>query len=232
MSTDRKPQISRPGASGLDWNTDQIRNGRSGGPSKFDGRAMKSAMIGKARRAIVGRVAAGVGGLLAAAISLSISIYEAGHEDEVATIAPGTTVNAGRWNVTVNSSNVASQSPDGLRLLDGKKALVVNLTLENLTASSSNIYFDTLKIDNVADLDRPQFYLLRDEEVLGDLQPMIPEAVSAVWQVPADMPLPNALAISIVGSKFKPKDNLYAAPGWFNPEEVAKLDLPIKGNTP
>jgi hypothetical protein len=191
---------------------------------------MKSSVIGKANKAIVGRVVAGIGGLLAASLSLGISIYQAGHQQDVASVPPGTTVNAGRWNVTVNSSSIATESPDGMRLADGKKALVVNLTLENLSATSSNIYSDAIKVDNIADLPRPQFYLSRDKEMLGDLQPMMPEAISAVWEVSADAPLPKTLSLSIVGYKFKPKDNLYAAPGWFNPADVAKVDLPIAGN--
>ncbi|MEZ2224616.1 hypothetical protein [Rhizobium sp. RCC_161_2] len=193
---------------------------------------MKSVVIRKARKAVWARVVAGIGGLLAATISLGISIYEAGHKDDVVTVAPGTTVNAGRWNVTVDSSDITNQTPDGMHLLDGQKALVVNLTLENLSAQSSNIYFETLKIANIADLPRPQFYLLRDKEMLGDLQPMIPEPISAVWQVPSTMLLPKALDISIVGTKFKPKDNLYAAPGWFDPENVARVELPITGTMP
>jgi hypothetical protein len=191
---------------------------------------MKSSVVGKANKAIIGRVVAGIGGLLAATLSLGISVYQAGHKEEVATVAPGTQVNAGRWNVTVTSSAVSTQSPTGYPLLGGKKALIVNLTLENLTARSSNIYAETLKIDNVADLPRPNYYLPKDRELLGYLQPAIPETVAAVWEVPADMPLPKTLDLSIVGEKFKPKDNLYAAPGWFNPQDVARVSLPVEGN--
>lgn len=191
---------------------------------------MTPSVVGKANKAIIGRVVAGIGGLLAATLSFGISIYQAGHKQEIPAVSPGTVVNAGRWNVTVNSSDITTQTPAGFPMVAGKKALVVHLTLENLTARSSNIYADTLKINNVADLQRPAFYLSRDREVLGNLEPAMPQAVSVVWEVPADMALPKMLELSIVGEKFKPKDNLYAAPGWFNPADVARVELPVTGN--
>lgn len=175
------------------------------------------------------RILAGAGGFLAAALSLGWSIYDVRNQEKAPLVSAGTVVDAGRWKVTLASSRIDITTPDGLKLLEGKKALVVDLTLENITAESSNIYYETLRLDNVPDAPTPQFFLVRDKDVLGDLQPLMPEAVAAVWQLPSNAVLPKTLDVSIIGSKFKPKDNLYAAPGWFNPKDVAKVELPIAG---
>lgn len=189
--------------------------------------AMTPSAVSKANKALYTRIIAGIGGLLAGALSLGFSIYETRTGTEVAQVAPGKPVNAGQWLVTLNSGGIAAETPDGRRLPDGKKALTLDLTLENMTAGSSNLYRDTLKLENVANLPAPQFYLVRDGDLLWDLQPMMPEKVKVVWQLPATQTLPKVVNVAIVGTTYKPKDNLYAAPGWFNPNDVARVGLPL-----
>ncbi|TWB12078.1 hypothetical protein FBZ99_107126 [Rhizobium sp. ERR 1071] len=189
--------------------------------------AMNQSAISKANKALHTRIIAGIGGLLAGALSLGYSIYQTREEAEVAQVAPGKPVDAGQWMVTLNSGGVAAETPDGRHLPDGKKALTLDLTLENMTAESSNSYRDTLKLENLENPPVPQFYLVRDNDLLWDLQPMIPEKVKVVWQLPATQALPKVLNVAIVGTTYKPKDNLYAAPGWFNPNDVARVGLPL-----
>ena len=188
---------------------------------------MNQSAISKANKALYTRIIAGLGGLLAGALSLGLSIYETRTGTEVAQVKPGQPVDAGQWMVTLNSSGIATETPDGRRVPDGKKALTLDLTLENMTAESSNLYRDALKLENVANPPVPQFYLVRDSDLLWDLQPMMPEKVKVVWQLPATQALPKALSVVIVGTTYKPKDNLYAAPGWFNPSDVARISLPL-----
>jgi len=188
---------------------------------------MNQSAISKANKALYTRIIAGIGGLLAGALSLGLSIYETRTGTEVAQVAPGKPVNAGQWMVTLDTAGIATETPDGRRLPDDKKALTLDLTLENMTAASSNLYSDTLKLENVANPPVPQFYLVRDSDLLWDLQPMMPEKVKAVWQLPAAQELPKVLNVAIVGTTYKPKDNLYAAPGWFNPNDVARIGLPL-----
>jgi hypothetical protein len=99
--------------------------------------------------------------------------------------------------------------------------------LENTSQESSNIYSDLIKLGNIPDAPRPQFYLIRDHDLLWDLQPMIPEPVQAVWQVPTETSLPKVLTVHVQGALFKPRDNLYAAPGWFSSGTVAQVALPL-----
>ena len=127
----------------------------------------------------------------------------------------------------MTSASLAEQMPDGSHVSPGKKALVVDLTLENRSAESSNLYRDVLKIEIIADAAKPQFYLMRDRALLWDVQPMMPEQVKAVWQVPQEQALPPQVKLAVVGALFKPRDNLYAAPGWFPTRPVAVVDLPL-----
>ncbi len=192
---------------------------------------MKQSAIRKANKALYTRIVAGVGGLLAGALSLGLSIYETRTGAEVEQVAAGTAVNTGQWKVTLVSANTAGQTPDGLHVADGKKVLTIDLTLENLTAESSNLYRDTLKLENIPNAPIPQFYLPRDRDVLWDLQPRMPEVVKAAWELPASQKLPDIVKVTIVGTTYKAKDNLYAAPGWFNPTDVARVDLPLSPAT-
>ena len=188
---------------------------------------MKESLFGKANRALTTKILAGIGGLLAAFLSFTLSIYQSRTAGEVPRVAPGKAIDAGRWNVTVTSAGVAPQMPDGSHVSPGKKTLVVDLILENRSAGSSNIYGDALKIENIPDLAKPLFYLTRDRALLWDVQPMMPERVTAVWQVPQDQALPAHVKLAVVGATFKPRDNLYAAPGWFPTRPVALVDLPL-----
>lgn len=188
---------------------------------------MKESLFGKANRALTTKILAGIGGLLAAFLSFALSIYQSRTAGEVPRVDPGKLIDAGRWNVTVTSASVAPQMPDGSHVSPGKKALVVDLILENRSAESSNIYGDALKIENVPGVPKPLFYLTRDRALLWDVQPMMPEQVKAVWQVPQDQVLPGQVKLAVVGATFKPRDNLYAAPGWFPTKPVATVDLPL-----
>ena len=188
---------------------------------------MKESLFGKAHKALATKILAGIGGLLAAFLSFTLSIYQGRAASEIPRVAPGEVIDAGRWNVTVAGASIARVMPDGSHVAPGKEALVVELTLENRSGESSNIYGDVLKVENVPDLSKPYFYLTRDQELLWDVQPMMPERVRAVWQVPQDQPLPLQVRLAVIGAIFKPRDNLYAAPGWFPTKPVATVDVPL-----
>jgi hypothetical protein len=191
-------------------------------------------MMRSRSKAWLTKILAGLGGLLAAAISLGYSVYEQREANVVPQVEAGRSVEAGRWNVSITSSAIGAVAPNGLRISSGKKAIVVDMVLENISAESSNLYGDLIRLANISDAPKPQYYLKRDQTILWDLQPRMPEAVTAIWEVPASLALPDALRLRVEGSLFKPRDNLYAAPGWFPAGSVAEITLPIHiagGNT-
>lgn len=183
--------------------------------------------IRKMGRAWVTKVTAGVGGLAAAMLSLGASLYQQRQADIIPQVEIATPVEAGRWTVSVLHSSIGTTLPNGSPVSAGKKALAVDMILENISAESSNLYGDLIALPGIIDLPKPEFYLTRDHAILWDLQPLMPEAVTAVWEVPATLELPKTLQLRIEGALFKPRDNLYAAPGWFPAGSVAQMNLPI-----
>lgn len=183
----------------------------------------------QARRGRLRKLIAGAGGLVAAGLSLGYSLYERRESELVPVVEAKKTIDAGRWQVALESARIIALTPNGLKVTPGKQAVAVEMRLENLSAESSNIYGDLIKLDNIKDAPRPAFYLDRDRDLLGDLQPVMPEMVTAVWELPADGPVPSSLDLSVQGEAFRPRDNLYAAPGWFPKGAVARVVLPLSG---
>lgn len=181
----------------------------------------------KTNKAMLTKLLAGIGGLLAAAISLGYSLYEKRQAEIIPQVAIATPVDAGRWKVSLSAGVIGGEMPNGSHIAPGKQVVAIDMVLENLSAESSNIYRDLIRLQNIPNAPKPQFYLMRDKDILWDMQPMMPEAVKAVWQVPADLTLPKELKVKVEGEKFKPRDNLYAAPGWFSAGSVAQVTLPL-----
>jgi hypothetical protein len=175
------------------------------------------------------RLLAGIGGLAAAGVSFGLAVWEKREPPQIPRIERGQAVEAGRWVVTLISARAADKTPDGRPAQGGRKAVIVELSLENRTAETSNVYYDVLKIEGLppgAD-QKPMLYLARDKELLSGLQPRLAERVSAVWLWPAGVAPPERLGVTIQADRFKPKDNLYAAPIWTNRYAAATASLPV-----
>jgi HAMP domain-containing protein len=175
------------------------------------------------------RLLAGVGGLAAAAVSFGLAVWDKREAPEIPRVEAGQRVEAGRWIVTLISARAADETPDGRPSRGGRKAVIVDLSLENRTAETSNVYYDVLKIEGLppgAD-QKPMLYLARDKELLSGLQPRLAERVSAVWLWPAGVAPPERLGVTIQADRFKPRDNLYAAPLWTNRYAAGAASLKI-----
>lgn len=178
------------------------------------------------------RFLAAVGGITAALLSLGYSVSKQNATDTVPKVGVSTLIDAGRWNVSILKAISGPDLPTGLSVSPGLKAIVVEMLLENISSESSNLYGDLVMLSNFPDTQKPHYYLLRDRSILWDLQPRMPEAVAAVWEVPADLELPPVLEVRVQGVQFKPRDNLYAAPGWFPHGDVAQVSLPLSASEP
>ncbi|WP_454815368.1 hypothetical protein [Labrys neptuniae] len=182
---------------------------------------------GFSRQSLKAKVLTGIGGFAAAAISLGASLYHLRNPEQVPVMTAGQAVEAGRWLVTPNSAALATALPDGRPIKAGRRAVVLELVVTNRTERTSNAVAGILKLNNVANAEGPDFYLVRDKERLMDLQPRLPERLQAVWTLPGDGALPKTLELTVAGATFKPRDNLYGAPGWFNPHDVARVSVPL-----
>lgn len=181
----------------------------------------------KTSKAWLTKVLAGIGGLLAAGLSLGYSLYERREADVIPQVEVAVPIEAGRWKVSITGGAIAAAMPNEGRVSPGKKAIAVDMVLENMSSQSSNLYGDLIRLADISEASRPQYYLQRDRAILWDLQPRLPETVTAVWEVPATLALPDVLRLRVEGALFKPRDNLYAAPGWFPSGSVAEVRLPL-----
>lgn len=181
------------------------------------------------------RILAGVGGALAAAVSYSIAVYEAREPKVTPSLALGQTIDVGRWRVTPIGASVSDKTPDGIAPLGGGTAVTLSLMVENVTAASQSGVYGLLRLEGApAGVDpKPDVFLMRDRERLGQLQPRMPERIAAIWRFPAGAAIPETIRVMVAGSRFKPKDNLYAASGWFDPYDAGLVEAKVvAGATP
>ena len=183
------------------------------------------------RRSLASKLTIGIGGLLALGLTTAQTLREAMPAADLPVVQAGQPVTAGRWQVVIREAGLSSASrPDGYRGRPGTKALSIDLELTNRSSESSNAIARLLSFDPpIAGLSpSPTAYLLRDGAILGALQPGLPERIRMVWDLPEAAPTPETVRIVVTGETFKPRDNLLAAPGWFNPKPVAAISLPVR----
>lgn len=186
------------------------------------------------RQALVSRVTVGIGGLLALGFTTAQTVRDAMPKANLPLAAAGQPIEAGRWQVALHQAELGTAPrPDGSRGRPGSKALAIEVELMNRSSESSNLVARILSFDPpIAGLPpAPSSYLMRDGALLGALQPGLPERVRLVWEMPEAAPVPETLRVVVTGETFKPRDNLLAAPGWFNPKPVAAVSLPVRGGS-
>lgn len=176
------------------------------------------------------RVTAGIGGIAAILAGWGIGLFESRVKPPPPTFIAGQPITAGEWALRLDRASLSDRLPDGQMVSSpGRKAIVLYLQATNRTASTSNSIVQAIKLDTpVRGVDeRPIPYLQRDHAIMTDLQPALPEDVALVWTYPADGPMPRSLRFAVAASNFKPFDNLYAQPGWFDPHTIGVIDVPL-----
>lgn len=189
------------------------------------------------------RIATGVGSAVAVCTATVYTIMGAGAVAPVTQYQAGAQIEAGRWQVVPHRAWISTEKRVyGVRVAPGEQALVVEVDLNNRSASSSRIYDETLKPKWPAGTNppNPDVALLRDEPKLVPLlHPGMPERVAYVWVLPDSVTLPEKLPIDVIAQTYKRRDNLYGTPLWTNPKVVGQFSLPlghvgasVEGNTP
>lgn len=182
------------------------------------------------RSAFTSRLAIGLGGLLALGATTIQTVVEMPSQGLPA-LAAGQSLDAGRWRVAVLAATVSNgPRPNGQQVPRGTRLLSVDLDMLNRTSETTNTFARVLSVDpEIPGLQpNPSFYLLRDGSLLEALHPGLPERVRVVWTMPETVQLPRELRLTVTAESFKPRDNLLAAPGWFNPKRIAAVSLPIR----
>ena len=180
------------------------------------------------RRRLIAFLIAGVGSTTATAISFGMTVYDAAHPKPVPIMAPGEPIDTGRWVITLRDARFGTTPPTGFKPSTPKKLLMVEFDLDNRSSSASNVFSRLMTFDPpVAGLPQPTFYLARDKWPAGALQPNMRERLIAAWEWPAAVPEPQQIRIKIGSQLYKRRDNLYGAPGWFDQDPAAIVNLPI-----
>ena len=181
------------------------------------------------RQTLATRAAAGLGGAIAVVASTVYTIVGAMPAKDLPGTAPGAAIEAGQWRVVARDAAIATRRPDGGPLQGGGHALVVTLDMTNRTQSSSSDFFAVVAIDPPLPgvETKPSFYLARDKAPLSRLHPNLPERILVSWPMKADAALPDRIRLTVTAKSYKQRDNLYGAPGWFNPKAIAAVTLPV-----
>ena len=175
----------------------------------------------------------GIGGFLAAAVALVMTIASYRTDKPLPHFPAGAPIDAGPWRVVPLSVRIDTTTPDGRKVRDGQKALVVEMELTNRTAASSNSFARLLTLDpSVGADDRPSYMLLRDHDLLWELHPDMTERVAAVWTLPQDAAVPPVLTFAVHTSDYKRRDNLWGSSGWYNPHVLGTVDIPVRAAGP
>lgn len=142
----------------------------------------------------------------------------------------GKPISAGEWTLRLDGVSLSDRLPDGSRIIGGdRKAIILHLQATNRTALTSNSFVRAIHLDTpVRGVDaQPTAYLQRDRVATGELQPALPEDMTLVWTYPASAQVPARLRFSIDARSYRTFDNLYAQPGWFDPQKIGVIALPV-----
>eukprot|EP01132_Coremiostelium_polycephalum_P008965 gene8965-10984_t len=172
-------------------------------------------------------ITAGLGTFAALAVAVALGVFEAQPQAAISQILPGQSLDAGKWRIKPLKAWVTDQKIHGLVPKADQKALVLEVELTNRTTRSDKSYYSTVHLPPGigAKAEKPMIYLVRDDALMPSLQPGLPEKMAYVWLMPATAIPEGRIDFSIEAEKFKPRDNLYGMPGWFNPYTAAKARL-------
>jgi hypothetical protein len=174
-------------------------------------------------------ITAGAGTAAALTIAGFFGAFAALPSPPVPDLPTGEAIEAGQWRVLPVRAYVGTDHPYGVPLKPEQKALVLEVDLTNRTAESTKDFFELFAVVGGIGQggDQPFVALTRDSTLSPDLHPGMPERMAFVWPLPGDAAVPPRVSIAVTAKIYKPRDNLYGAPGWFNPHLVGAITLPV-----
>jgi hypothetical protein len=174
-------------------------------------------------------LAAGAGTAVAMVVAGLLGAFAALPTPPVPDLPNDQPVDAGQWRLLPIRAYFSADDPYGARLKPDQQALVFEVDMTNRTAVSTKDYFDVFTPGGGVTKagEQPFVMLTRDSTLSPDLHPAMPERMAYVWALPRDAPAPKTISLSVYAKIFKPRDNLYGTPGWFNPYVVGTFTLAI-----
>ncbi|MFD4838541.1 hypothetical protein ACFWP0_13620 [Achromobacter sp. NPDC058515] len=180
-------------------------------------------------KARVAALLAGVGSLAAAASVALYAAYGKVNRAPEPVFGPGAAIQTGQWHLVPRRAWTTGAKVYDVPVKAGTTALVVEADLTNRSAESSVDYLGLLRWNAPAGVSagKPMVVGVRDAQQMPYLQPGLPERVAFVWMLPPAAAAPAQAAFAVQSKTYKPVDNLYGAPGWFNPANVGRVELPV-----
>lgn len=181
------------------------------------------------RQRLAAIVIAGIGTAAASVFSYATAIYKAANPAPLREVSAGETVDTGRWHVAVTGARFGSVPPTGVKPYEPQNYLMVDLSLDNRSASSAYASRNLLTVDppNPA-LTDPTFYIVRDKWIASPINPGMPEKLTVAWEWPQGTPPPQEVRLLIGSEIYKKRDNLYGASSWLDRDPVAVIQLPVQ----
>ncbi|MCY1517780.1 hypothetical protein D9M68_524780 [compost metagenome] len=172
---------------------------------------------------------ASVGALVAAASVALYGAYGKINRSTEPVFSPGAAIQTGQWHVVPRRAWTSAARTYGVPLKPGTTALVLEADLTNRTAESSSDYLGVFhwRAPAGSTIGKPIVVGLRDTQQMPYLQPGLPERVAFIWMLPPAAAAPSQAAFGVESKTYKPIDNLYGAPGWFNPAILGRVELPV-----
>lgn len=186
-------------------------------------------MLESARTRLKAWALAGIGTAAAIAVAGILGAFEARHH-AVPVLAPSGSIDTGEWQLRPLKAYVSSEKyVYGTLLKPGGKALVLEVEMTNRTAKSTKDYFDLLQVgqSTVDRATKPFITLTRDSTMSPELHPGLPERMAYIWQLPDAAAPPSSFDLTVIRKTYKPRDNLYGLPGWFNPTPAGTMTIPL-----
>ncbi|MBZ9684352.1 hypothetical protein LB524_14005 [Mesorhizobium sp. ESP6-5] len=185
-------------------------------------------MFKTARSKVQTWITAGAGTIAALFVAGLMGAFGALPAHDPPQLPPDAVIEAGRWRLQPVRAYVGHARVHGVPLKPGQKALVLEVDMTNHTAQSDKGYFNVFAPDGVILSDPvPMIVLTRDPTMTPELHPGMTERMAYVWPLAGDAAVPASLAFGVTAEIFKPRDNLYGTPGWYNPYRLGTVTLPV-----
>ncbi|TKT69695.1 hypothetical protein [Aquamicrobium sp. LC103] len=175
----------------------------------------------------------GAGTIAAILVAGMLGAFGALEEPEIPSFDSGEPIETGQWIVVpLRAFVVTDQRIFGMPVTEGTRALVVEAEMTNRTASSTGDYHSLITLDPAISADKASFVALtRDPHLTPELHPGMTERIAYIWMVPDTVDLPDRLPLTIRSKIYKPIDNLYGTPGWFNEHVLGRVTVPVETET-
>ncbi|TWG94756.1 hypothetical protein L598_003400000180 [Mesorhizobium sp. J18] len=186
-------------------------------------------MFASMRSRVRAWITIGAGTVAAILAANLLGAFGALPEPEIPVFAAGQEIETGQWRVTPLRAFVTDQRIYDAPIREGQKALVLEVEMTNRTAASTTDYFTLFKhgLPVGEESETPFVMLTRDPSMTPELHPAMKERVAFVWALPESATSPGEIPFSVNTKTYKPIDNLYGVPGWYNEQELGRLVIPV-----